>query len=43
MYYYTWEFFTSIGIIALVAAYIICDRIKINKEKKERQAADAKK
>lgn len=34
-YYYMWEFFTSITILALIAVYIIYDRKQIKKAKKE--------
>jgi len=35
LYYYTWEFVTSVTIIILVAAYIIHDRFVIRYEKLE--------
>ena len=33
LYYYVWEFVTSVTIIILVAAYIIHDRLKLRYEK----------
>lgn len=33
LYYYMWEFVTSVSIIVLVAAYIIYDRLKLRYEK----------
>ena len=35
LYYYMWEFVTSVTIIILVAAYIIHDRLKLRYEKIE--------
>jgi len=32
-YYYMWEFFTSITILILIAAYVINDQMKKRKEK----------
>lgn len=34
-YYYLWEFFTSITILALIAIYIIHDRRQTKKEREE--------
>jgi len=31
-YYYLWEFFTSITILALIAVYIIYDRRQVKKK-----------
>ncbi len=38
LYYYMWEFVTSVTIIILVAAYIIHDRLKLRYEKIENEA-----
>lgn len=35
LYYYMWEFVTSVTIIVLVAAYILHDRLKLRYEKLE--------
>ena len=34
-YYYLWEFFTSITILALIAIYIIHDRRQTKKERED--------
>jgi hypothetical protein len=34
-YYYLWEFFTSITILALIAIYIVYDRRQVKKEREE--------
>ena len=34
-YYYMWEFFTSITILALIAVYVIYDRKQIKKAKEK--------
>ncbi|MFZ2632862.1 MAG: hypothetical protein WA081_03025 [Desulfosalsimonadaceae bacterium] len=38
-YYYLWEFFTSITILALIAVYIIYDRRQIKKEREEKKSS----
>ncbi|NOY69756.1 MAG: hypothetical protein GXP53_09775 [Deltaproteobacteria bacterium] len=40
MYYYMWEFFTSITIIILVIAYIVHDQLQQRKEKQGTLQAD---
>lgn len=42
MYYYMWEFFTSITIIILVIAYIAYDQIQQRKEKQAALQTDTK-
>jgi hypothetical protein len=34
-YYYLWEFFTSITILALIIIYIVYDRRQVKREKEE--------
>lgn len=41
LYYYMWEFVTSVTIIILVAAYIIHDRLKLRYEKLADEAEKA--
>lgn len=43
MYYYMWEFFTSITIIILVIAYIVYDQVQQRKEKRGALQADTEK
>jgi len=42
LYFYVWEFVTSITIIVLVAAYIIHDQLKIRYEKLEEKEKNNK-
>lgn len=42
MYYYMWEFFTSITIIILVIAYIAYDQVQQRKEKQGELQVDIK-
>ena len=42
LYYYVWEFVTSVTIIILVAAYIIHDRLKLRYEKLDEKERDMK-
>ena len=42
LYFYVWEFVTSVTIIILVAAYIINDQLKIRYEKLEGKEKSAK-
>ncbi len=42
LYYYVWEFVTSVTIIILVAAYIIHDRLTLKYEKLEENERDLK-
>gem|GEM_PF-2783293 len=42
MYYYMWEFFTSITIIILVIAYIVWDRVQTRKEKEQHPDSNTK-
>jgi len=41
-YYYLWEFFTSITILALIIIYIIYDRRQVKREKEEIPVATVK-
>jgi hypothetical protein len=41
-YYYLWEFFTSITILALIIIYIVYDRRQVKREKEEIPAAPVK-
>ena len=42
LYYYVWEFVTSMTIIVLVAAYIIYDRMKLRYENLDEKERDLK-
>lgn len=42
LYYYVWEFVTSVTILVLVTAYIIHDRLKLRYEKLDEKKRDIK-